>query len=111
MSEELSLADTGERFCRGCHHARPDTTWMEEKLGMASRRAWRLARCMHPAARHPDYATSISRPDLDRFVTGRQEPPRLAKPAEHYLCWTERGDEREGHCGGAGRLWEPRRRR
>lgn len=88
------------RLCRDCLHARADATPLAALFGWTSQRAWRLARCMHPAARHP-----TGYPMTDHLVTGELEPPC---PSEQFLCAIERGDNRPGHCGEAGCLWQRR---
>ena len=98
MTVEAEVAEA-VRFCRDCRHASPAPRHPLEVFGKDPSRAWRLARCMHPAARHPEVGA-----DRDHLVIGVETPP---DPATQYLCWSERGDERDGHCGRSGRLWEP----
>ena len=42
-------------------------------------------------------------PLADPLVTGE---PAMPDPLDFVLCAIERGNEREGHCGASGRLWE-----
>ena len=42
-------------------------------------------------------------PLADHLVTGE---PAMPDPLDFVLCAIERGNEREGHCGASGRLWE-----
>ena len=100
MADGPELSTQPPRLCRDCRHARPDAAAIMALFGGASRRAWRLARCMHPAARHPaDYPTT------GHLVTGEVEPPHSS---EQFLCAIERSDNRPGHCGEVGVLWHHR---
>ena len=97
MADGPELSIQPPRLCRDCRHARPGVSPLAAPFGWAGRRAWRLARCMHPAAHH-----LADSPVTDHLVTGEVEPPH---PSKQFLCSIGRSDNRSGHCGEVGHLW------
>ena len=73
-----------------------ETTWLPSPR--SAREAWRLACCLHPRVQPAPLP-----PLADHLVTGE---PAMPDPLDFVLCAIERGNEREGHCGASGRLWE-----
>ena len=99
MAGESDVSARPPRLCRDCRHARLDLwTLCGLPSPRSTREAWRLACCLHPRVQPAPLP-----PLADYLVTGELAMP---DPLDFVLCAIERGNEREGHCGTSGRLWE-----